>query len=71
MYEGLEAPAGTWSKELVFLSETYDPDDPDQAAFLLVREVSVWFGHSEEAVPYTKNAGDVRVIDADEIASIR
>jgi hypothetical protein len=64
----LEAPAENWSKELVVPSEGYDPD---QVAFSLIRELYVWFGHSEEAIPYTKDTGVGRVIDAEEIGGIR
>jgi hypothetical protein len=65
---GLEAPEDTWRKELTVSSEAYDPD---QVAFLLIRELYLWFGHPDEAIPYTKNTGKDRVIDADQIASIR
>lgn len=65
---GLEAPADNWSAELVVSSEAYDPD---QTAFLLIREMYLWFGHSEEAIPYTKDTGGGIVIDADQIASLR
>jgi hypothetical protein len=63
-----EAPADAWSKELLISPVSYDPDC---VAFLLIREVYLWFGHSEEAIPYTKNKEKCRAIDADEIASLR
>jgi hypothetical protein len=63
-----EAPADTWSAEVLISSDSYDPDC---VAFSLIREVYVWFGHSEEAIPYTKDKGKCRAIDADLIASLR
>jgi hypothetical protein len=64
----MEAPADSWSADRVVSSERYDPD---HVAFSLIRELYLWFGHSEEAIPYTKDTGDGRAINADQIASIR
>ena len=36
---------------------------PERAAFLVVREVYVWFGHTEEASPYTNKKNDARIMD--------
>jgi hypothetical protein len=63
-----EAPTDAWSKEVVVSSEAYDPD---QTAFQLIRELYLWFGHSDEAIPYTKGTGDGMAIDSDQIESIR
>ena len=63
-----EAPADGWSKEIVFSSEGYDPD---QVAYSLLRELYLWFGHADEAIPYTKEVDGITVIDADTIAKIR
>lgn len=64
----LEAPADTWNHELLVLSEKYNPD---RIAFQLVRELYLWFGHSEESIPYKRETEAGAVSDADAIASIR
>jgi len=64
----VEAPEDTWGKDLAVLSEGYNPD---QVAFSLLRELYLWFGHSEEAIPYSKDTEVGRVIAADQIAGIR
>jgi hypothetical protein len=64
----LEAPSNDWGASLTVLSDSYNPD---AVAFSLIRELYVWFGHSEDNIPYTRLNGDVRVIDTDTIASIR
>ena len=38
---------------------------------LLLRELYLWFGHVDEAIPYTKESEEGIVIDADMIATIR
>lgn len=63
-----QAPEDNWSQEFAVAAKSYDPD---RVAFLLIRELYLWFGHSEEAIPYTRDTGNGRVIDADQIASIR
>jgi hypothetical protein len=45
--------------------------NPDRVAFSLIQELYFWFGHSEEAIPYTKESADGKMIDADQIANIR
>jgi hypothetical protein len=45
--------------------------EPARAAFLLLRELYVWFGHSDDDIPYTSGTGDDRVIDTAAIANIR
>jgi hypothetical protein len=65
---GKEAPTDSWNKEIVIPAESYDPD---RAAYSLVRELYLWFGHSDEAIPYTKNTSSGTVIDADHIAQLR
>lgn len=47
------APSAEWSRTIVVAASSYDPT---RAAFLLLREVYVWFGHPEEAIPYTHMA---------------
>ncbi len=63
-----EAPDDDWSKEIVVASEGYDPD---LVAYSLLRELYLWFGHADEAIPYTKEVDGITVIDADAIAKIR
>jgi hypothetical protein len=62
------APADTWGYKLVVPAEAYIPD---RVAFQLVRELYLWFGHSEESIPYKKDTDAGTVSDADAIASIR
>jgi hypothetical protein len=62
------APHENWTKSITVGSGTYEPD---KIAFQLIRELYVWFGHSEDEIPYTKNANDARVIDVDKIIGIR
>jgi hypothetical protein len=54
------APAAALSRAIAVDASTYDPS---RAAFLLLREVYVWFGHPEEEIPYTTGTGDEKVID--------
>lgn len=61
------APAPQWSRTIIVDAATYDPE---RTAFLVLREVYVWFGHTEEDVPYTKKEGDERMIDTTAITSI-
>jgi hypothetical protein len=63
-----EAPEDNWGTSIPVESA---PFDPDRVAFLLIRELYVWFGHSEDEIPYTKGNGDARVVDANQIAGIR
>lgn len=65
---GKEAPADSWKKDIVLRVESYNPD---QAAFLLVRELYRWFGHSDEEIPYAKDTQGFTVIDADQITQLR
>lgn len=62
------APAGEWSRTIAIPAATYDPA---RAAFLLVRELYVWYGHSDESIPYTAGSNDDRMIDTAGIAGIR
>jgi hypothetical protein len=65
---GKEAPADSFCKELVVSATPYSPD---RTAFLLVQELYWWFGHSEEAIPYTTDGIDGKVIDAEQISRLR
>ncbi len=62
-----EAPCDGWSKEIVVSSDGYNPD---RVAYLLLHELYLWFGHVDEAIPYTKESEEGLVIDADMIAKI-
>jgi hypothetical protein len=60
------APAAEWSRTI-----SIDPAyDPARAAFLLLREVYVWFGHPEEAIPYTTGTGVDKAVDIRGIKAI-
>ncbi len=61
------APSAEWSRTITVDPSTYDPA---RTAFLLLREVYVWFGHPEESIPYTTLAGDEKVIDTAAITAI-
>jgi hypothetical protein len=65
---GKEAPGDSWNKELLIPAESFEAD---RAAFSLIRELYLWFGHSDESIPYTKNTSTGRVIDAEQIAALR
>ena len=62
------APSAECSRAVTVDPSTYDPA---RAAFLLLREVYVWFGHPEDAIPYTTGTGDDKVVDISGIAAIR
>src|SRR6266542_4038290 len=62
------APATAWSRTITVDASTYNPA---RAAFLLLREVYVWFGHPEEEIPYTTGTGDEKVVDISAITAIR
>lgn len=64
---GLEAPSDTWRREILVSSGAYNAE---KVAFLLIRELYLWFGHSEEAIPYTKDTADGKEIDAAQIVQI-
>jgi len=61
------APADTWNCKLLIPAQTYNPE---RVAFQLLRELYLWFGHSEESIPYKKETDAGTVSDADAIASI-
>jgi hypothetical protein len=63
----LEAPADTWSRKFEITSEAYNPD---HVAFRLIHELYIWFGHSEESIPYKKETEAGTISDADAIANI-
>jgi hypothetical protein len=63
-----EAPAENWRKAITVDTKTYDAD---QVAFLLVRELYFWFGHSEEDIPYTRLTDGTKAIDVEQIFKIR
>ena len=67
-FGGKPAPEDRWSRTIMIDAATYSPA---RAAFMLLREVYVWFGHAEENIPYASGALDERVIDTAAITSIR
>jgi hypothetical protein len=63
-----EAPANNWaSGDVLVSSESFDPD---QVAYRLIREIYIWFGHSDEDIPYLKEEGNSWAVDTDQIAAI-
>lgn len=62
------APSAEWSRTISLDPSTYEPA---RAAFLLLREVYVWFGHPEEAIPYTTGTGDNKSVDVVGIQAIK
>jgi len=62
------APSAEWSRTISLDPTTYEPA---RAAFLLLREVYVWFGHPEEAIPYTIGTGDNKSVDVVGITAIK
>jgi hypothetical protein len=44
--------------------------NPGRVAFLVLREIYAWFGHPEEAIPYTSGTGDDKAIDITTISAI-
>ena len=62
-----EAQADAWSYKFLVRAETYQAE---RVAFQLLRELYIWFGHSEEAVPYKKETGDGLISDVDSIVRI-
>ncbi len=63
----MEAPADTWSYKFLVPSEAYNPD---RVAFQLIHELYIWFGHSEESIPYKKETEAGFISDAGAIANI-
>lgn len=45
--------------------------DPAAAAYVLVREIYLWFGMNEEQIPYVKQDSARSVIDVDAISNVR
>jgi hypothetical protein len=62
------ASAATCSRRVTVEASTYNPT---RAAFLLLREVYVWFGHAEEDIPYVTGSGDDKEVDTSVITSLR
>ena len=62
------APSAEWSRTISLDPTSYEPA---RAAFLLLREVYVWFGHSEEAIPYTTGTEDDKSVDVAGIVAIK
>lgn len=59
-----DAPENNWRYDLTITSEGYAPD---LLAFSLIRELYLWFGHSESVIPYTRNTTDGKAVDPAQI----
>lgn len=44
---------------------------PDAAAFLLLRQIFLWFGVTQDRIPYSSSDGPLRFIDAEKIRNSR
>lgn len=62
-----DAPANDWYFDLIVESENYDPE---RVAFLFLRELYGWFGHTEEDMPYIEGTGEERRISIDAIQAV-
>lgn len=62
------APANDWTSSDIFVST--HSFDPEEMAYQLVREIYIWFGLSDEDIPYLKETGNGRAVDTDNIAEI-
>ena len=62
-----QAPAAEWSRTILVDPSTYDPA---RTALRILREIYAWFGHSEEAIPYTIGARDDKTVDISGISTI-
>lgn len=63
----LPAPADSWtSGDIIVPAASFDPE---QVAYRLVREIYLWFGHSEEDIPYLKDMGDSKAVDTEQIVA--
>jgi len=63
----VEAPLDAWNKKITANTGSYSAE---RCAYELAREMYVWFGHTDDAVPYTKGDGDERVIDSEQIIRV-
>jgi hypothetical protein len=61
------APVTEWSRTILVDASVFDVG---RAAFLMLRDIYVWFGHPEEAIPYTTGIGDEKAIDITAISAI-
>jgi hypothetical protein len=62
-----DAPKNDWHTHLTVNAAKYDPE---RVAFLLLRELYAWFGHTEEDMPYTTGQGDEKRVNIDAIQAI-
>jgi hypothetical protein len=63
-----EAPANNWNSADILVST--ESLDPEHVAYQLIRELYVWFGLSDEDIPYTKAKGNSWAVDIDQLAGI-
>ena len=67
MFGSKQAPAPEWSRTIDIDPSTYNPA---RLAFRILREIYVWFGHFEEAIPYTIGVRDDKAVDISAIWAI-
>lgn len=58
------APSDSWNKKFAVKTANYDAD---LLAYEIVREIYVWFGHTEEVIPYMLITDGKRIIDEKQI----
>lgn len=63
-----EAPQNDWTVSTRMPAENYDPA---ATAYGLIREIYLWFGIDEDAIPYVKNEGNSAFVDVEAIRNIR
>jgi len=61
-----EAPSDSWTKGIIVAASF----DEDRLAYALAKELYVWFGHSEEAIPYVTDTLEGKSIDVKRIQTI-
>jgi hypothetical protein len=64
----LEAPADNWNKEFDLPAQGFNPN---RAAYRLLREIYLWFGHPEDVIAYTTCVDNETLIDLDQIRGTR
>lgn len=62
-----EAPNNDFSRTLEFYANL----DVRRVAFVLLKEIYLWFGIEEDQVPYTKLENENRVVDPEQIKNLR
>jgi hypothetical protein len=63
-----EAPQNDWTITRSMPAANYDPA---VTAYVLVREIYLWFGIDEDTIPYVKTEGGSAVVDVEAIRKIK